>query len=88
MIKILLFLLFSFTGIRADDTTPVAAVDSGWPGCYGTGGNAEKIKIGAPMFLCLHIGSGLDWSEGIKYIRLSFSPKADEYSRLHIPNCK
>ena len=63
--------------------------DDGWSGCYGSGGGpSDRIKVGDPMFLCLHVASGRDWSAGAKFIRLSFSPKADEYSRLHIPNCK
>jgi hypothetical protein len=57
-----------------------------WTGCNSVEG--ALVKIGDPMFLCLHVANGVDWGGGVEYIRLAFNPKADEYSRLHVPNCK
>lgn len=79
--KLLSLLLLLLTAVVAEDAAPAT-----WEGCYDA--NNSLVKIGSPMFLCLHVANGLDWSEGVDFIRLSFSPDADEYSRLHVPNCK
>ena len=94
-----LLLLLSFIAtslVRADDpgSTTLAPTlapqekDDTWAGCWGAGGSSNRIKIGSPMFLCLHVGNNRNWTDSAQFIRLSFSPKADEYSRLHVPNCK
>lgn len=64
-----------------------------WGGCQATFSGAsvetlEKIAIGKQTIVCFHVGNTKDWSRGVDYIRLSFQPEADQYSRLHIPNCK
>lgn len=93
LLLLLSFLVTSF--VRADDpgSTTVAPTlapqqDDTWAGCWGAGGSSNRIKIGSPMFLCLHVGNNRNWTDSAEFIRLSFSPKADEYSRLHVANCK
>ena len=80
--KLLSLLLLSITtAILAQDVEEAKT----WDGCYDV--NRNLIKKGSPMFLCLHMANGINWSEGVDFIRLSFSPDVDEYSRLHVPNC-
>jgi hypothetical protein len=64
-----------------------------WGGCQATFSGAsvdtlEKIEIGKQTIVCFHVGNTKDWARGVDYIRLSFQPEADQYSRMHIPNCK
>lgn len=72
----------------------VAAQDEDkWGGCQATFTGAsvetlEKIEIGKRTMVCFHVGNSKDWARGVDYIRLSFQPEADQYSRMHIPNCK
>ena len=88
--KFLSFLLFLLT---TNNSLPTARAQDNstaiWTeGCFGNGGSGEVIKIGQPMFLCLHVANNKDWSSGAKFLRVSFQPKADEYSRFHVPNCE
>jgi len=55
---------------------------------YTKCGDGRDIVIGESSTICFHIANKNNWADGINYVRLSFAPKADEYSRLHIPNCK
>ncbi|GAX23050.1 hypothetical protein FisN_15Hh050 [Fistulifera solaris] len=62
-----------------------------WGGCQATFSGAsvdtlEKIEIGKQTIVCFHVGNTKDWARGVDYIRLSFQPEADQYSRMHIPN--
>jgi len=62
---------------------------SQWGGCVNpSGSGSSEVTIGQTTFVCLQIGNSEQWNAGVNYIRLSFSPIADEYSRFHIPNCK
>jgi hypothetical protein len=45
------------------------------------------VRIGDPTRVCLQVGNGISWADGVQYTRASFEPEADLYSRLHIPNC-
>lgn len=91
---LLLFLLIgtALVGAQNNDTNVTGGGSDGdesdaparWGGC----GADTKVKIGSPMLLCLHVAKGTDWSDGVDFIRLAFNPKADEYSRFHVPNCK
>jgi hypothetical protein len=69
-------------------TTPTVA---GWTGCYdpdpGKGGASNKVTIGSKTTVCLQLGNGDDWAEGVEYIRLTLQPKADEYTRFFVPDC-
>jgi hypothetical protein len=60
---------------------------SGWSGCVDPNNPDESVKIGQKTTICLQIGNKNNWAGGVEYIRLSFQPKVDEYSRIHIPNC-
>ena len=60
-----------------------ATTASSWGGC----GSDGVVAIGDPTRVCLQIANGTAWNLGVRYIRPSFEPKADEYSRFHIPNC-
>lgn len=69
------------------------ASEDRWGGCQATFTGAsvetlEKIEIGKQTIVCFHIGNSKDWARGVDYIRLSFQPEADQYSRFHVPNCK
>ena len=56
-----------------------------WGGCDGS--DSSVVAIGDPTRVCLQIANGTAWNQGVGYIRPSFEPKADQYSRFHIPNC-
>jgi len=58
-----------------------------WNGCLCPEGNCKAVAIGEPTGVCFQIANGVAWNEGVKYIRPSFEPNADQYSRLRIPNC-
>jgi hypothetical protein len=60
-----------------------------WTGCVDPRNPTNsRVKIGDPTPVCLTVGPGGSWSRGVPYIRWMFTPKADEYSRFRIPNCK
>lgn len=61
--------------------------EEAWGGCVPRGDEDHKVEIGKKTILCLHIGNNENWAGGVNYIRVSFQPEADQYSRLHIPNC-
>lgn len=44
------------------------------------------MTIGKPTYVCLQIGNNKNWTAGVNYIRASFRPVGDVYSRLYIPN--
>ena len=70
-------------------TTTLAQNDP-WPGCVTTSESLSgdaRIQIDEPTKVCWNIGNSNDWGEGVQYLRTSFEPKADEYSKLHIPQC-
>lgn len=77
----ILLLLSLFKAVVSNNTT-------GWQGCYEVGQEGAKVKIGDPTLICLQVGNTANWTDGVDYIRLSFQPQADQYSRLFIPSCK
>jgi len=72
--------------VWAQEPTPTPTI-APWTGCTDPAFPDQKITIGEKTLVCLQIGAGVPWNVGIEYIRLSFSPVADQYSRLYIPNC-
>ena len=66
---------------------PTPTSEKEWGGCHPPGNPGHKIEIGKKTILCLQIGNNENWAGGVQYIRASFQPEADEYSRMHIPNC-
>lgn len=78
------FLLFAAVGQLV---TSQEQQTSQWSGCVRSGfGSEDKIRIGEPTRVCLQIGNSVSWVDGVDYVRASFEPQADEYSRFHIPN--
>lgn len=68
-----------------------APVDDGWSGCVDPSKPEELIKIGKKTTICIVLGSSTNWNvltPATQYLRLSFQPQADEYSRFHVPSCK
>ena len=68
----------------------VTSQDDGWTGCINQSLNKNQnlVRIQQPSRVCLSIANDTNWNSGsTSYIRASFEPKADEYSRFHIPNC-
>jgi hypothetical protein len=59
-----------------------------WGGCVDLADPEAKVEIGKETTVCLVLGDGADWSKERSYLRLNFKPKADEYSRFHVPQCK
>jgi hypothetical protein len=66
---------------------PASASSSGWGGCVNLKDKDPTIKIGTSTIVCLQIGNSVNWAGGVNYIRLSFTPETDQYSRFYVPNC-
>jgi hypothetical protein len=49
--------------------------------------NSTSLKIGERTIVCLQIGNSVNWARGLSYIRLSFTPETDQYSRFYVPKC-
>jgi hypothetical protein len=67
-----------------------AQEDDPWVGCINPAMNRNQnlIRIQQPTRICLSIANDTNWNTGsTSYLRASFEPKADVYSRFHIPNC-
>lgn len=43
------------------------------------------VKIGERHTICLTLGDSIDWGDGVEYIRYTFRPIADQYSKFHVP---
>lgn len=67
---------------------PAATAQQDWTGCVDVDEPGKLVTIGEKTTLCLQIGNTNHWAAGAQYIRLSFQPVADEYSRIHVPNCE
>ena len=93
---ILCLLLLAATPIaRAQNGTVSTEVPSmaptimAWGGCVDPNnpGNDAHVQIGSKTTICLMVGNDLDWAgTQTDYIRFTFQPKADEYSRFHVPD--
>jgi hypothetical protein len=78
----------AFSGATAN---PATNAPNGWTGCDDPATMGEPILIGKKTTICVVLASNADWNPGLpatKYLRLSFQPVADEYSRFHVPSCK
>jgi hypothetical protein len=58
-----------------------------WQGCVDPDKPKNKLRVGKRTRVCFTIANTTDWSAGVSYMRASFEPQADVYSRFHIPNC-
>jgi hypothetical protein len=74
-------------GAPTETTTP-APPSGAWSGCIDPNGDAKPVDIGETTTVCLHAANNVDWTSGAQYIRMTFQPQADKFSRLHIPDCK
>ena len=88
-----LFAVASFTNAQdtpapavPDQPTPAPAPT--WGGC--SDGNLKPlVQIGEKTTICLTLSNSLNWdSQTVDYVRLSFQPIADEFSRFIVPACK
>jgi len=46
------------------------------------------VNRGSRTTVCLTVGPGSDWAEGVSYSRYVFRPTADEYSVYRVSNCE
>jgi hypothetical protein len=81
-----LSLAFALNGSIAPTSAPTVTP---WGGCVDpSGSNSDpKIYIGKPAYVCIQLSNTTDWTTGVAYRRMSFSPKADQYSRFTVPQC-
>lgn len=74
---------------QEDTLAPTSApTATPWGGCVDPLNPGAKVEIGKETTVCLVLGDGTDWSAERSYLRLNFQPKADAYSRFHVPQCK
>jgi hypothetical protein len=59
-----------------------------WGGCVDPKNPKKTVTIGDPTTICVTLADGTDWDAKRSYMRLNFRPKADEYSRFHVPKCE
>ena len=76
------------SAVAQDTVAPTSAPTAGWGGCGDPSDPDAKVEIGKATTICLVLGAGTDWSAELSYLRLNFKPKADQYSRFHVPQCK
>ena len=73
-------------------TNTMSPTATPWGGCVNPNvedsDGKDVVAIGATTYVCLNIANTSDWTSGVSYQRVSFNPKADQYSRLSIPGCK
>jgi hypothetical protein len=74
-------------GTSAPASSPAPSSEGGWGGCVNLKGNNPSLSIGERTIVCLQIGNSVNWAGGVSYIRLSFTPETDQYSRFYVPNC-
>ena len=77
---------------NAQDPTPspgpTPAPPPTWGGCSDANLN-PLVVIGEKTTICLVLSNELNWDgQGVDYVRLSFQPIADEFSRFIVPACK
>ena len=73
---------------NVNSTVSPTTTSQKWSGCVDPSNPSALVTIGKPTFVCLQIGNNQNWTAGVNYIRASFRPVGDVYSRLYIPNCK
>jgi len=64
---------------------PPATPSTSWGGCVDPVRGNQPVVIGQPTTICLVLSSDPNWSTAVDYMRLSFSPIADDYSRFRVP---
>lgn len=65
--------------------SPATPSGPSWSGCVSPDGASQLVTIGKPTTICLVLSNNGDWSSETNYMRLNFSPIADQYSRFHVP---
>eukprot|EP01039_Chlorochromonas_danica_P000767 gene767-832_t len=48
-------------------------------------GKSDKVTVGKDTYVCIYLGP-LDWGTGGQYYRLATTVKADQFSRIRVPN--
>jgi len=66
-------------------TVPPTRADD-WVGCVDKEFPSKKVRRGQKTTVCLGVGTDGDWAAGTNYVRHSFKPVADDFSRFTIPN--
>lgn len=78
---------FNITVVLLLITVPFTmASNSSWSGCGPIDNPNQAITIGEKTVVCLQVGNSVDWGGDVQYVRLSFQPEVDQYSRFHVPN--
>lgn len=65
--------------------SPATSSGTSWGGCVSPETGFEPVTIGKRTTICLVLSNNGDWSTETDYVRLNFSPIADQYSRFHVP---
>ena len=90
-------LLSTFLSVAADEVVappapapapvppPAISTSTSWGGCVDPVKGYQPVTIGEPTTICLVLASDGDWSTAVDYMRLNFSPTADDYSRFRVP---
>jgi len=90
-------LLSTFLSVDADEVVappapapapvppPAISTSTSWGGCVDPVKGYQPVTIGEPTTICLVLASDGDWSTAVDYMRLNFSPTADDYSRFRVP---
>lgn len=74
-------------------TGTAAPTEEGWGGCIDPTLSPDDnlVRLGKKTTICLVLSSSAEWNippPSATTLRLSFQPKADEYSRFHVPECE
>lgn len=64
---------------------PSAPPSPQWKGCAPTAGDS-LVSREKRTFICVMVGPSRDWASGIQYLRYTFKPNADQYTRIKIEN--
>jgi hypothetical protein len=81
------FLLILWWTLSSFSWAQTNSSNATWSGCVDPNNPGALVTIGQKTTVCLQIGNSENWGAGVEYIRLSFQPQGDEYSRFHVPNC-
>ena len=73
------------TDANAETTPTPSPTGTPWEGCVNPTNPDQKVTIGDPTYLCLILADDVNWNNQVNYLRLTFSPIADEYSRFVVP---
>ena len=75
-------LMYFSVRLTCGDTVPE------WGGCNPSSGGTLLVKKNEKTLVCISVGPRADWASDVQYLRYSFQPKGDEYSRITLPGCK